>query len=33
MDRFTPIHLAAQRNHLDSVEALLKLGTDATKRT
>ena len=33
MDRFTPLHEASHRNHLDSVEALLKLGADATKRT
>lgn len=31
--RFTPLHEAAWRNNLDSVEALLELGADATRRT
>ena len=30
---FTPLHEAAWRNNLDSVEALLELGADATRRT
>ena len=33
MDKFTPLHMAASRNNLDSVIALLKLGADAAKRT
>ncbi|MXX87972.1 MAG: hypothetical protein F4213_17470 [Boseongicola sp. SB0677_bin_26] len=32
-DEFTPLHLAAWQNHPDSVELLLALGADATKRT
>ena len=30
---FTPLHESAWRNNLDSVEVLLELGADATKRT
>lgn len=33
MDRFTPLHMAAWRNNLDSVYVLLKMGADAAKRT
>lgn len=33
MDRFTPLHLAAQRNNIAAVEALLALGADAARRT
>lgn len=33
MDRFTPLHMAAWRNDLDAVDALLKMGADAARRT
>ena len=33
MDRFTPLHLAAQRNSIDAVKTLLALGADAARRT